>query len=197
MYTPEAVSHHRRYDSPRRYPRYLLSFPLSLTRLGQPGQPVMYGMSLDLSRGGGSALLCGPPAVGEMVRVSLRFSGAPLEALAIVRHTNSRRSGFEFLELSPTQQKQLVNHVRTLEGHSWPWQPESTSAASMPCARPLHRSRRVGLISSGKPPPARVCAVRRSPTLVLRHSFPDANGYFRLTFSCSSRSTDEPPTRIV
>jgi len=87
----------------------------------------MHGMSLDLSRGGGSAVLCGPPAVGEMVRISLQFSEEPLDAVAMIRHSRSTRTGFEFLELSPAHQQQLVDQVHALEGHSWPWQPESAT----------------------------------------------------------------------
>ena len=116
MYTPEAVTHNRRYDIGRRHPRFLLSFPLSITRLQKSGLPVTHGLSLDLSRSGASAVLCGPPAVGEMVRLSLQFSERSLEARAIIRHSRSARSGFEFLDLSPAQQQQLEDRLRTLKG---------------------------------------------------------------------------------
>jgi len=51
-----------------------------------------------------------------MVRLSLQFSERLLEALAIVRHSRSARSGFEFLDLSPAQQQQLEDRLRTLKG---------------------------------------------------------------------------------
>lgn len=127
MYTPEAVTQNRHYDVRRRDPRYLLSFPVSLTRLGKPGQPVTHGMTLDLSEGGASAVLCGAPAVGETVHLLMQFSGVPLEALAIVRHSNSTRSGVEFVDLSPAQQQQLEGRIQALQGRSWPWARGSAS----------------------------------------------------------------------
>jgi hypothetical protein len=142
MNSPEAVTDHRQYDIARRYPRFLLSFPLSLTRTGEAGQPATHGLSLDLSRSGASAVLCSPPAVGETVRLSLQILGAPLETLAIVRHSHSTRSGFEFLDLSPAHQQQIEDRVQAMEGHSWPWQSEAANPASMPSARVLRSPRR-------------------------------------------------------
>jgi hypothetical protein len=112
--------------------------------MGAPGQPVTHGLSLDLSRGGTSAVMCGQPAVGETVRLSLQFLGIPVETLAVVRHSNSTHSGFEFLNLSPTQQQQLDESVQAMEGVSWPWQPESASPTSMPSTRVLGSYRRTG-----------------------------------------------------
>src|SRR5260221_5083844 len=144
MNSPEAVTYSRLYDVARRHPRFLLSFPLSLTRIGDSGQPATHGLSLDLSRSGASAVLCSPPAVGETVRLSLQILGAPLETLAIVRHSQATRSGFEFLDLSPAHQQQLEDRVQAMEGHSWPWKSESGNPASMPSDRVLRKSRGVG-----------------------------------------------------
>jgi hypothetical protein len=130
------------YETARRHPRFLLSFPMSLTRMEAPGQPVTHGLSLDLSRGGTSAVMCGQPAVGEKVRLSLQFQGIPVETLAVVRHSNATHSGFEFLDLSPAHQQQLNESVRAMEGVSWPWQPESATPTSMPSTRVLGNYRR-------------------------------------------------------
>ena len=144
METTETVDHNPPYEVARRHPRFLLSFPLSLTRMEEPGQPVTHGLSLDLSRGGTSAVMRGQPAVGETVRLSLQFLGVPVETLAVVRHSNSTHSGFEFLNLSPTQQQQLDESVHAMEGVSWPWQLESASPTSMRSTRVLGNYRRTG-----------------------------------------------------
>ena len=144
MDTTEVLANNPTYGVARRHPRFLLSFPLSLTRMGEPSQPVTHGLSLDLSRGGTSALMCGQPAVGETVRLSLQFLGIPVETLAIVRHSDSTHSGFEFLDLSPAQQQQLDESVHAMEGVSWPWQPESATPSSMPSTRVLGSYRRTG-----------------------------------------------------
>jgi c-di-GMP-binding flagellar brake protein YcgR len=142
MAASTTVSPNPLYATARRHPRFLLSFPISLTRMGEPAQPVTHGLSLDLSCSGASAVLCSPPPVGETVRLSLQILDTPLETLAIVRHSHSTRSGFEFLDLSPTHQQQLEDRVLDMEGHSWPWRSESANPASMPGARVLRSPRR-------------------------------------------------------
>jgi c-di-GMP-binding flagellar brake protein YcgR len=132
MYTHEVVRANRQYDNSRRYPRFLISVPTSLARPEKAGTPVVRGLSLDLSRGGAAAVLCGAPAVGETVRLSLHLEGASLETLAIVRHSNSTRSGFEFVDLSPAFREQLENRIRALEERPWPWRPGSSRPAFMP-----------------------------------------------------------------
>jgi c-di-GMP-binding flagellar brake protein YcgR len=94
--------------------------------------PAVHGLSLDLSRGGASAVLCGPPAVGERVRLTLQFSGASLEIPAIVRHSHSTESGFEFVDLSPAHREQLENRIRALEERGWPWRPGSARPVFLP-----------------------------------------------------------------
>ena len=120
MYTHEAITENRRYDIPRRHPRFLISVLASLARTEPSGAPAVHGLSLDLSRGGASAVLCGPPTVGEIVRLSLEFSGATLETLAVVRHSNSLRSGFEFVDLSAAHREHLERRIQTLERRPWP-----------------------------------------------------------------------------
>ena len=142
MEITESVASSSTYSTARRHPRFLLSLPMTLTRKGEPDQPVTHGLSLDLSRGGASAVLCGQPAVGETIRLSLRFEGAPLETLALVRHSGATRCGFEFLDLSNAQRQLIEDRLHDLEGHSWPWQPQSGNAASMPSGRHLRKPSR-------------------------------------------------------
>ncbi len=85
---------------------------------------------LDLSARGASAVLCGPPAVGETVRLSLQFPKDPVESLAIVRHSDSARCGFEFLDLNPVHQQQLQNCIQTLQVR--PWQPDWSREVFIP-----------------------------------------------------------------
>ena|SRR5712692_5690994 len=132
MYTDTGgvVTQDQRYNVQRRQPRFLFSVPVSISRLGESGQPVTHGLSLDLSRSGASALLCGPATVGETVRLSLQFPEAPVESLAIVRHSDSTRSGFEFLDLAPAHQRRLQDCIQTLQVR--PWQPEWSGQVFIP-----------------------------------------------------------------
>ena len=132
MYTHEVITENRLFEVARRHPRFLVSVPASLARPRQSGMPAVHGLSLDLSQSGVSAVLCGPPAVGERVRLSLQFSGASLEILAIVRHSHSTRSGFEFVDLSPAHRELIENRIRTLEERPWPWRPGSARPVFLP-----------------------------------------------------------------
>jgi hypothetical protein len=120
------------YEVERRQPRFLISVPASLARPEPSGMPAVHGLSLDLSLSGASAVLCGPPAVGERVRLSLQFSGASLEILAIVRHSHSTRSGFEFVDLSQAHREQLENRIRALDERPWPWRSALTRRMFLP-----------------------------------------------------------------
>jgi PilZ domain len=89
------------YSAERRYPRYFRSAPVITWRLLSSGPQVTRGLTLEISIGGFSAVLCGPPQVGERVSVRLKLLEAALEAPAIVRHSSAACTGFEFLELPP------------------------------------------------------------------------------------------------
>ncbi len=132
MYTHELVTEKRQYDNPRRYRRFLISVPVVVTRRSMPGTPVIHGLSLDISRGGASAVLCGPPAVGEIVYLSLQFSETSLEPLAIVRHSDATRSGFEFVDLSPAHREQLESWLQALNERPWPWRREGATKQRLP-----------------------------------------------------------------
>jgi len=74
-----AVSEH---GPVRRYPRTLFSVPVTLRHLMTGGIRSLRGISLDISEGGFGA---------------------------IVRHTSSVRSGFEFLGLTAEERQQIAN----------------------------------------------------------------------------------------
>jgi hypothetical protein len=125
MYTHEPATANRRFDVARRYPRFMISIPVVVTRPAMPDAPAVHGLSLDLSLGGVSAVLCGPPLVGETVYLSLQFAEASLESLAVVRHSSSTRSGFEFMDLPGPQRELLENRLQTLLERPWPWRLET------------------------------------------------------------------------
>src|SRR5438045_5524294 len=86
------------YHGKRRHPRYLLSVPITVYR-HSAGGPLLtaHGLSIDISRGGVGVVVCGPPEVEETILINVQLLEAAFEVLAIVRHSNNTRSGFEFL----------------------------------------------------------------------------------------------------
>jgi hypothetical protein len=84
----------------RRYPRHFLSAPMTTWGLLNSGPQVTRGLTLEISLGGLSAVLCGPPKRGERVSVRLNLLNVAFETPAIVRHSSPARTGFEFLEPS-------------------------------------------------------------------------------------------------
>ena len=89
------------YSPERRYPRHYLSAPVTTWDLLNSGLQVTRGITLEISLGGLSAVLCGPPKRGERVSLRLNLLDVAFETPAIVRHSSPARTGFEFLEPSP------------------------------------------------------------------------------------------------
>jgi hypothetical protein len=69
------------------------------------------GISLDLGAGGLGAIVQGELRVGDTVAIDLRLSERLLSIVAIVRHTSSVRSGFEFVGLTPQEQLLITSVV--------------------------------------------------------------------------------------
>jgi len=132
MYTHELVNEKRRYEVARRYPRFMISVPVIVTRPAMPDLPAVHGLSLDLSRGGLSAVLCGPPAVGETVYLTLQFAQVSLQSQAIIRHSSPTRSGFEFANLSTPQCELLESRLQALQERLWPWRREAAGQSRLP-----------------------------------------------------------------
>lgn len=103
-----AVSEHRPV---RQYPRTLFSVPVTLRRLITGGIRSSRGISLDISEGGLGAIVPGDLRVGEVVELDVRIPERPLSTVAIVRHTSSVQSGFEFLGLSAEERVQITKVV--------------------------------------------------------------------------------------
>lgn len=99
----------------RREPRYVSSIAVGVTRYLRFGPAVARGMSLDVSRSGMSALVCGAPRVGETVVIAPRMKMVSVEILATVRHSTNARSGFEFYPLSAVAENAIQDWLRELE----------------------------------------------------------------------------------
>jgi c-di-GMP-binding flagellar brake protein YcgR len=66
------------------------------------------GITLDISEAGLGALVQGDLRLGETVEIDLQLPEHSLSAIAIVRHTSSVRSGFEFLGMTPEERLQIA-----------------------------------------------------------------------------------------
>ena len=95
-----ALARSQTYDVRRRETRYVSSMTATLQRFLRFGPIITRGVTLDISMGGMSALVCGAPRVGETVVIGLSLPDANIEMLASVRHSSDARSGFEFYPLS-------------------------------------------------------------------------------------------------
>lgn len=95
----------------RRNARILYSIPLTLHHLAPGGVRSSHGISLDISESGLGALVQGGLRVGETVSLSLELPHYDLEAVAIVRHSSTVRSGFEFVGLTVEEQQRIASLV--------------------------------------------------------------------------------------
>ena len=105
----------RAYADQRREPRYVSTLPLAVQRFLRFGPFFTRGLSLDISARGMSALVCGPPRVGETVVIELPLPDSPIEMLATVRHSADHRSGFEFYPLSPIATRGIERWIERLQ----------------------------------------------------------------------------------
>jgi c-di-GMP-binding flagellar brake protein YcgR len=98
----------------RRHMRTLCSVPVVLRHLVTGGIETTRGVGLDISEGGLGALVQGALRVGETVEMDFHLQEHALRTVAIVRHSCSVRSGFEFLGLTTEERRQIA----TLMGHA-------------------------------------------------------------------------------
>ena len=101
-----------------------MSVPVTLYRYSAAGPLlVAHGLSIDISKSGIGVIVCGPPQIGETVILHVKLLASAFEALATVRHSNSTRSGFEFLDLPLEIQQQIEASVRQPQACPWPVNP--------------------------------------------------------------------------
>jgi hypothetical protein len=79
----------------RRNPRYKLEVEI---RVYPRDCPVVRGHTVDISESGISAMLRGEVPVGEVLRLEFALPLGDVEVLALVRHQNAFRYGFQFME---------------------------------------------------------------------------------------------------
>ena len=95
----------------RRHPRLLYSTPLTLHHLATGGVRSSHGISLDISESGIGALVESSLQVGDTVELDVKLQDSDLNLVAIVRHSSSLRSGFEFLGLTLEERQRLARLV--------------------------------------------------------------------------------------
>jgi hypothetical protein len=105
------VARHEANVPPRQHARTLFSVPITVRHLCRGGVRTTRGMSLDLGEGGLGAIVQGDVHVGETVAIDLRLSEQLLTTVAIVRHTSSVRSGFEFVGLTAAERVQITSVI--------------------------------------------------------------------------------------
>ena len=93
------------------HPRRLFSVPVMMHHLVPGGVRFTHGITLDISEGGLGALVQNGLRVGETVSLELALPDYDLKAVAIVRHSSSSRSGFEFLGLTPEERDRIASLV--------------------------------------------------------------------------------------
>ncbi|HZQ20332.1 MAG TPA: PilZ domain-containing protein [Terriglobales bacterium] len=108
----ETTTSKSRENTERRHPRFFLSAPMVARRALSAGSHVTRGITVDISLGGLSAVLCGPPRIGERVSLRMKLMNSAFEAPAVVRHSSSARTGFEFLSLPPESRCTIEKCIR-------------------------------------------------------------------------------------
>ena len=105
------------YSQPRHHPRYLFTVPITVGRLSATGLNHSRGLTLEISEGGLSAVVCNPPKEGETVALNLHLPDGPLDTLAIVRHSSKTHCGFEFVDPAPITRERIVFTEQNLPLH--------------------------------------------------------------------------------
>ena len=110
----DALAGHKSPDAiRRRHPRAIFCVPISIRRLMPGGMRRTHGISLDISEGGMGALVQNELKPGDVLELDLELPSQRLNAVAIVRHSSSTRSGFEFLGLTAEERRQIGQIVGT------------------------------------------------------------------------------------
>ena len=97
----------------QKYARLIFSTPITLHHLIPGGIRSSRGVSLDISQGGLGGLVEATLVVGDTVGIELQLPDYALNAVGIVRHTSSVRSGFEFLGLTVEERQRIASLVES------------------------------------------------------------------------------------
>ena len=85
----------------RKYPRHLLSVPLTVHAISGCHASLAHGLTLDLSQGGVSAVLCGAVHVAQTVWLELQLPKGTLQTVANIRHARPAGAGLSSALLAP------------------------------------------------------------------------------------------------
>ena len=97
-----------------RSPRFRICIPVTIR---PPGGSSLSAVSLEISQSGMSAMANGPLRTEETVEIEHVAEGA---ITAVVRHNNGKLYGFEFIEISASQVREIAKRCKMLPpfGHS-------------------------------------------------------------------------------
>ena len=109
--TPYLIAGANRARGSQRHPRTLFSVPVMLHHLVPGGVRFTHGITLDISEGGLGALVENGLRAGETVSLEFDLPDYYMKAVAIVRHSSSARSGFEFQSLTPEERQRIASLV--------------------------------------------------------------------------------------
>jgi hypothetical protein len=98
-------------EEKRRYPRALVSVPVSIRMLMPGGVRSARGVTLDIGAGGIGALVASEFRIGQIVEIDAELGCGCMTTVAIVRHHSGTRTGFEFLGLRREERESLTNLV--------------------------------------------------------------------------------------
>ena len=110
---PDSQEMSANYDDKRRLPRYRYSAPLTV----RPAEgPEIAAVSLEISENGLSAMVGDPLTIGDKVELEPVGGG---KMPAVVRHGAERLYGFEFVNPSPEQVRNIADSCETLPQFSF------------------------------------------------------------------------------
>ena len=97
----------------RRYPRFRVEFPVSVTVFAVGERQQLAGHCRDLSRGGAGLLIAAEIGMGEVASLEFALPGRPepWAVRAVLRYRRGYHYGFEFLSLSSEQASVLSEYL--------------------------------------------------------------------------------------
>jgi len=100
----------------RRHPRYRCEFPVTLTLFSGDRHETLSAHCRDLSEAGIGILVASDLQLGEVVSLTFLLPGLARswETRAVLRHRRGYHYGFEFLSISPQENKMLKSYLPVL-----------------------------------------------------------------------------------
>lgn len=103
---------------PERPSRYRYGVPFVLHRSASIALSRMTGVSLEISEAGMSAIVRMGLRIGERIEVEIHLPSGDLRATAIVRGHTGKHYGFQFVDLSSDQLRQIASGCKLLEPYT-------------------------------------------------------------------------------